>query len=63
MKNNIFFAIFKLFFDNFLYFMKNHDKYKNYSQYKLHFSQFILTIVKNHSQIITKYSKTLPFVN
>lgn len=26
--------------------MKNHDKYKNFSQYKLYFSQFILTKVK-----------------
>jgi len=52
MKNNIFFAIFKSFFDNFLYFPKNNDKYKNFSQYKLYFSQFILTKVKIKTKLL-----------
>ena len=32
--------------------MKNNDKYKNFSQYKLYFSQFILTKVKIKTKLL-----------
>jgi len=37
--------------------MKNNDKYKNFSQYKLYFSQFILTKIKIKAKLLQYLEK------